>query len=221
MQLLALWGRYAVAFCALRSTTDPDGGPSNSVGLTRAVDALSDDVFAQGATGLTDAAVNDLGEVSVVCFWIWWGVVGVCVYIYDFVLPSSHPPPHTHPTPKTQNTHQGSLRALALATGVATGVAGVGFGSAYLLDHMALHALAGLGFLGGYFTALTVLSALDAAAAAVVVQGVLAPAALKAGRGREAEALKGVWAKEGLKLGSQARKAKWPEGKGGDVEAQA
>lgn len=38
---------------------------ANSIDLTRAVDKLSDDVFAQGATGLTDAAVNDLGEVRI------------------------------------------------------------------------------------------------------------------------------------------------------------
>lgn len=67
MQLLAIWGRYAVAYCGLRATAGPQ---SDAVSLTRAVDALSDDVFAQGATGLTDAAVNDLGEVRFAVVWL-------------------------------------------------------------------------------------------------------------------------------------------------------
>lgn len=104
---------------------------------------------------------------------------------------------------------------------MAAGVAGVGFGEAHILDTTALHALAGIGFLGGYFAALTVLSALDAASAAVVVSGVVGSEGLKAGRPREHEALKAVWAKEGLRLGSQVRRAQWPQGKGKDVEAQA
>lgn len=83
MQLLAIWGRYAVAYCGLRSTAPH----SDALSLTRAVDALSDDVFAQGATGLTDAAVNDLGEVRFF----------VCIYMYVHTT-------HTQPTHNTTTT---------------------------------------------------------------------------------------------------------------------
>lgn len=141
------------------------------------------------------------------------------------------PPPHLKKNnnlfffKKKNQQRQGSLRALALATAVATGVAAVGFGEAHTLDVTALHALAGIGFLGGFFAALTILSALDAAVAAVVVQGVVAPEGIKGNHPKEAKALEGVWAKEGLRLGPQERKTHRLEGgkknKGGDVEAQA
>lgn len=62
---------------------------------------------------------------------------------------------------------------------------------------------------------MTVLAALDAAWAAVVVKGVTDPEALKASHPKEAEKLKGVWQREGLRLGRQG-----PKG-GRDVEAAA
>lgn len=132
--------------------------------------------------------------------------------------------PHPYINQPTNQRTQGSLRALAIAIGVATGVAGVGFGQAYQLDTIALQALAGIGFLGGYFAAMTVLAALDAAWAAVVLQGIVAPEALKTSHPKVAATLSGVWAKEGVKMGPQVRRVKWPkEGKkeagAKDVEA--
>lgn len=114
-----------------------------------------------------------------------------------------------------------------MAIGLATGVAGVGFGQAQQLDTVALQALAGIGFLGGFFMGMTVLSVLDAAWAAVVLEGVLAPEALKASHPKMAKALGGVWTKEGLKVGSQVRRVQWPEGnnkggyKGGNKDVEA
>lgn len=93
---------------------------------------------------------------------------------------------------------------------------GVGYGQAYQLETTALQALAGVGFLGGFFAAMTVLAALDAAAAAVVLQGVVAPAALRAAHPKAAATLEGVWAKEGFKVGSQVKRTK---GAKQDVEA--